>query len=144
MKRSNSSEKTVTIGKVVDASAAVALLFDETTAGSIAATLQDERLHAPKLLFFEFANECLKKIKAYADKREIFLAAIDALQRMNIEVADVDFRGVLQLAEKYGLTAYDASYLWLARELGAELVTLDAKLERAYSAMARQSGGRAP
>ena len=29
------------------------------------------------------------------------------------------------------VTAYDASYLWLARRLGAELVTLDAALLRA-------------
>jgi predicted nucleic acid-binding protein len=30
-----------------------------------------------------------------------------------------------------GLTAYDAAYLWLARHLDAELVTLDTELQRA-------------
>ena len=30
------------------------------------------------------------------------------------------------------LTAYDASYLWLAAELGANLLTLDAGLMRAW------------
>jgi len=30
-----------------------------------------------------------------------------------------------------GLTAYDASYLWVARQIGAELVTLDKELNRA-------------
>jgi predicted nucleic acid-binding protein len=38
---------------------------------------------------------------------------------------------VLELAESTGLTAYDASYLWLARELSAELVTLDGQLAKA-------------
>jgi predicted nucleic acid-binding protein len=35
------------------------------------------------------------------------------------------------LAEHFGLTTYDASYLWLARELDAELVTLDRQLAHA-------------
>ena len=30
-----------------------------------------------------------------------------------------------------GLTAYDASYLWLTRQLDADLVTLDQQLARA-------------
>ena len=40
----------------------------------------------------------------------------------------VDFGSVLRLAIETGLTAYDASYLWLSRHLGARLVTLDRKL----------------
>ena len=35
---------------------------------------------------------------------------------------------VAALAAQTGLTAYDASYLWLARSRDAELVTLDAGL----------------
>ena len=38
---------------------------------------------------------------------------------------------LLGLAERIGLTAYDASYLWLARRTGAELVTLDRRLAAA-------------
>jgi predicted nucleic acid-binding protein len=36
----------------------------------------------------------------------------------------------VNLALSSDLTTYDASYLWLADRLGAELVTLDAKLGR--------------
>jgi predicted nucleic acid-binding protein len=43
----------------------------------------------------------------------------------------VDHVGALELALDSGLTVYDASYLWLARQLGAELVTLDKELGRA-------------
>jgi predicted nucleic acid-binding protein len=43
----------------------------------------------------------------------------------------VDYLASLALAEATGLTAYDASYLWLARSLGGELVTLDRKLAAA-------------
>jgi predicted nucleic acid-binding protein len=38
---------------------------------------------------------------------------------------------VVPLAAETGLTAYDASYLWLSRHLNAELVTLDRKLAKA-------------
>jgi predicted nucleic acid-binding protein len=48
-----------------------------------------------------------------------------------VESVDVDYLGALALAEATGLKAYDASYLWLARELAAELVTLDRRLAAA-------------
>ena len=37
--------------------------------------------------------------------------------------------GLVDVARSTGLTAYDAAYLWLARELEVELVTLDVRLE---------------
>ena len=50
-----------------------------------------------------------------------------------VEEMIIDHDGALDLAARTGLTAYDASHLWLARQLGAELVTLDRRLERATS-----------
>jgi len=49
------------------------------------------------------------------------------------EVA-VDHHAALEVAEATGLTAYDASYLWLSRQLGAELVTLNKQLANAEAA----------
>jgi predicted nucleic acid-binding protein len=37
---------------------------------------------------------------------------------------------VLELARTTALTAYDASYLWLARHLRGELVTLDRTIRK--------------
>lgn len=120
--------------KVVDTSALAALLFDETTADAISARLEDHRLLAPVLLYTEFANVCVKKSRANPAMRDIFLAAIDRLDDMAIQLVDADIRAVIGLAERHRLSAYDASYLWLAREIGAELVTLDKRLERAATA----------
>jgi len=111
--------------KVVDASALAALLFGEPDAEAIAARLEKARLFAPTLLPFEIASVCLKKIKRHPSAREGFISAFSLIERMAIEYVDVVQMEVVALAERKDLTAYDASYLWLADRLGAELVTLD-------------------
>ena len=42
---------------------------------------------------------------------------------------------VVLLATATGTTAYDASYLWLAASLGADLVTLDDRLAKAVDVL---------
>jgi predicted nucleic acid-binding protein len=96
--------------KVVDASALGALLFGEPEGT---------------------ASICHKKMRRYPAMRNELLAAFDLLARTTIDIVDVDHGEVLRLAESSGLTVYDASYLWLSRHLGAELVTLDRQLEAA-------------
>ena len=116
---------------VVDASALAALLFGEPDGAAIAERLHGASLVAPALLPFEMANICLKKLRRYPEQRQALIAAYALMGRMDITAVDVDHTEVLDLAERSGLTAYDASYLWLARKLGAKLVTLDKKLEEA-------------
>ncbi|MBV8764896.1 MAG: type II toxin-antitoxin system VapC family toxin [Hyphomicrobiales bacterium] len=87
---------------------------------------------APSLLEFELANVCLVKIRRQPRQRESLRAAFRLAQRLRVETVTVDLTATLDLAESAGLTAYDASYLWLARALGAELVTLDRKLTAAH------------
>jgi predicted nucleic acid-binding protein len=120
--------------KVVDASALGALLFGEPEAEAVARRLSGARLAAPALLPFELANIALKKIRRHPDLRAALMTAFDKFERMAIEVIAVDYDGVINLAERRGLTAYDASYLWLARVLDADLVTLDRSLAAASQA----------
>jgi predicted nucleic acid-binding protein len=54
--------------------------------------------------------------------------------RLVVDEVAVDHGGALELAATTGLTAYDASYLWLCRQLGATLVTLDKQLAKAEAA----------
>jgi predicted nucleic acid-binding protein len=51
-----------------------------------------------------------------------------------VEIVAVDHHEVVRLAEAFGLTAYDASYLWLARRLDAGLITLDRRLATGMTA----------
>ena len=115
--------------KVVDASAAGALLFGEPDAALVASRLTNATLAAPGLLPFEMANICLKKIRRHPAQRDQLIAAFALLPSLGIAISEVDHDETLKLAERTTLTAHDASYLWLARRLAAELVTLDNRLK---------------
>lgn len=81
----------------------------------------------------ELANVGLTKIRCEPGRREALRAAYGFGRRLRVETVAVDHAGVLELAEATGLTVYDASYLWVARALGGELVTLDRKLAAALT-----------
>ena len=127
--------------KVVDASAVAALLFGEPEAEAVAMRLADARLVAPALLRFELANVCLVKSRRYPERRPALRAAFELRDRLAVEEVAVDHQGALDLAAATGLSAYDASYLWLARRLDAELVTLDKQLAKAQAAASSTPGG---
>ena len=117
--------------KVVDASALGALLFGEPDGAAVAERLRGAGLIAPALLPFEVANVCVKKMRRHPDQRDALMVAFGMLDRMEVAVVQVDHGEALVLAERSGLTAYDASYLWLARWRGSELITLDRRLAAA-------------
>lgn len=120
--------------KVVDASAIAALLFGEPDANKIAEQLSNARLVAPALFGFELANVCAIKSRRHADQREALKRAFELRHRLGVEEVAVDHDAILDIAAETGLTAYDASYLWAARQFQAELVTLDRQLATAYAA----------
>ena len=117
--------------KVIDASALAALLFGEPEAEAVVGRLGDARLVAPSLLGFELANICLIKCRRHPDQEPGLRRAFGLRGRLGVEEVAVDHEGAIELAVETGLTAYDASYLWLSRQLGAELVTLDRQLAAA-------------
>ncbi len=123
------------VTKVVDASAMVAVLFDEPTANTVAERIRGCVLISSALLDFEIANTCLSKIRREPYRRDDLLAAYAARRQIKIETMDVDHDAVLALAQQTGLTGYDASYLYLARTLEVELVTLDRQLQTAAEAL---------
>ena len=59
------------------------------------------------------------------------LEAFSLFDALSISLETVNLDAAIVLAERTKLTLYDASYLWLARAHGAELVTLDGRLARA-------------
>ena len=123
--------------KVVDASAVVALLFNELTRDVVAERLRGATLHAPGLIGFEVANACLKKMRATPGERQALIEAYALFDHLSIVAEAIDLVAAIVLAEQTKLSLYDASYLWLAHALDAELVTLDDELARADTALRR-------
>jgi predicted nucleic acid-binding protein len=121
--------------KVIDASALAALIFVEAEADQIDARISGVELVAPALLGFEMANTCRTKLRRNPDERDALLAQFFSYFAMSLDIREVDLRAVLLLTERFSLTAYDASYLWLALELDAELVTLDRQLALAAAGL---------
>ena len=123
--------------KVIDASAVVALLFNELTREEIVPRLREATLRAPSLIGFEVANACLKKIRAAPAERAALIEAFSLLDALSVSLETVNLDGAILLAERMKVSLYNASYLWLAHALGAELVTLDDQLARADENMRR-------
>ncbi len=90
-----------------------------------------DRLAAPSLLPYELASVGRKKLRQGLLTAEQVRMGLDDFAATDVELHDVPAAAILECAERLGLSAYDASYVWLARELGADLLTLDAKLARA-------------
>ena len=114
--------------KVVDASVLDALVFGEARAREAREALGKDRLYAPRLMGYELAHVAVKKIARQPEERETILKALDLALRLEIQWVDVDMLAVTRLAVDKGLTAYDASYLYVSGSLGIPLVTFDDKL----------------
>lgn len=119
--------------KVVDASALAALLFGEPEAEVVEGRLRDAILVAPRLIEYELGNTCWKKCRRHPALADALRASFRMLPDLQLQLQDVDGLASLELARELDISFYDSSYLWLARQLQVELVTLDARLTKACS-----------
>ncbi len=117
--------------KVVDASIAAALIFVEQNADEAAALLDGARLIAPSILTYEIANVSVTKARQEPESETAIRIGLSRLSHLAIELLPIDIDAVASLAIETGLSAYDASYLWLSRTQNAELATFDKRLMRA-------------
>jgi len=125
---------------VVDASALAAVVFQEPEAEAVSRRLEGAIVFAPELLKFELASVAWKKAQRRpAEAAKILSALSIALdERWNLTWQDVQPTDVVLTANATGLSVYDASYLWLAGSLGADLVTLDQAFSDQLSAFSSQ------
>jgi predicted nucleic acid-binding protein len=117
---------------VVDASAIAAVVFEEPEAAPIVAAVRGELL-APSLIRYELANLCLTKLRrASAEGGSLTLKRYRLLADLDLHTTEPDWGALPELAEHWGLTAYDAAYLEVALRERLPLLTLDARLAKAY------------
>jgi predicted nucleic acid-binding protein len=127
---------------VLDASVALSWLLDDAGAGQeYAGTVFDAlategaEARVPGTWGLEIAN-VIAKCKARGDllieRSQMFLAALAAAPIVwDSETYSRTLTDTLELARRYRLSAYDASYLELALRATLPLATLDAALRRA-------------
>ncbi len=89
----------------------------------------------PMLFRLEVQNALLLAVRQKRLLREVVEARFDDLDLLDIAVdsqpSRAAFRTGFALAERFGLSAYDASYLELAARLGKPLMTRDDRLAAA-------------
>jgi predicted nucleic acid-binding protein len=117
---------------VVDCSALAGVLFQEPWMDQAMQRLSGHQLYAPHLLQAEICSVAVKKARRGA--AEAAAAVLAQWSSLAIELTDVDVQQTYSLAQRYQLSACDASYLWLAEQLRCPLVTFDAQLGTAATA----------
>ena len=116
--------------RVVDASVLASAYFREPRQREAERLIAGVGLFAPTLLKYEMANIACNQIARFPQQRETFFDYFREFLALNIDLREVDCQRVVELATLTGLTAYDASYLFVARELDMPLLTFDAQLAR--------------
>ena len=126
---------------VVDNSVAMRWLFadgseaDRHYASEVAAMVETSEVHVPALFVTEAANVISRALKLGVITSQECESRFDLLNAMQASIDPMEsMHSAMPLAIKAfeeGLSAYDASYLLLAKKLGCPLATLDKDLRRA-------------
>jgi predicted nucleic acid-binding protein len=124
---------------VIDASAALPwFLEDERTSftEAVLAALGRNEYWVPAIWALELVNGLLMAERRRRIDHARRLEALDQAVRLPIRVDPTppDIKALSNLAERRGLSAYDASYLELALRQGFGLITLDRGLAEAAAA----------
>ena len=126
---------------VVDNSVAMRWLFadgseaDRQYASEVAALVETSEVHVPALFVTEAANVISRTLKVGVISPQEGESRFDLIKDMQASVDPMEsIHSAMPLAMKAfeeGLSAYDATYLLLAKKLGCPLATLDNNLRRA-------------
>lgn len=127
--------------RTVDASAIGAVLLGEQVADWVHSHTDGMELLAPAILPFEVGNICWKRLRRTPSDADRVMAVWSAWSAsLPVRLVTPNATHTLRLAHETGLTFYDASYVRVAQENAADLISLDAKLVR----VARSQGVHAP
>ena len=124
---------------VLDASVTLPwFLQDERSAftDAIFASVGEQEFWVPVVWRLEFPNALLVAERKRRIDRQTRLEALEfaAGLALRVDSAPVDMKAISAIAERHGLSTYDASYLELASRQSAGLITLDRALADAATA----------
>lgn len=119
---------------VVDASFVLAYLLPDEATARVDELFEDYQagklsLVSSPLLPFEVLNGLIGAIKTKRLKQTKAIKLGKAFLQLPIEYEELDYVEVFKLALAKNLTVYDASYLLVAKTIGATLLTFDKQLK---------------
>jgi predicted nucleic acid-binding protein len=121
---------------IVDASVAIKWFMPEVHSDAALRLLAPEHtLHAPDLIFSEFANVLWKRVRKNEISKSEAAATLEGLLALHLQVQPSQWLIplALEIASGANRTVYDSLYLAAAITLHYPLVTADAKFYRALS-----------
>jgi predicted nucleic acid-binding protein len=126
---------------VLDASAAIAIIRLEPPASALLAALRDtvakgSRRLVPDGFWLELVNVLIRRYRATPERAIEAIRDIDDLGVESVRIDRPLLLVAIDLQARFGLSAYDASYLALADTADARLLTLDRQLSFAAGARA--------
>lgn len=129
---------------VCDASVLASIAFEEPDSSEARSLTRSRRLLAPSLLRYEMAQVAVTKCTRNPNDASRVVQAFAASLRVPVRLLMPSWPAVVELARTHKLSAYDAAYLQLARELHIRLATLDVRLRRVAEALGLKAAPRAP
>lgn len=120
---------------VVDASVAVKWLVVEEDSADARSLLDDEELHAPRLLVSEVANAIWRKVRLDQVDRGAAGQLLATISDMPVRwhADEIICADAIRLAIAHDRPVYDLLYLALAQRLGVRVVTADQRLVNALA-----------
>ena len=120
---------------VVDASVAVKWLVVEEDSADARWLLDDEELHAPRLLVSEVANAIWRKVRLHQVDRSAAGQLLATMSDMPIRwhADEAICADAIRLAIAHDRPVYDLMYVALAQRLGVRVVTADQRLVNALA-----------
>ena len=120
---------------VVDTNVLAYLLIEgERTAEAQALYVRDPDWRSEGFLLVEFSNMLATYVRSGRLDGAAAAGLLAGAQRILTGTVALPHARALELALEFGVSAYDARFLAVARNLGAKLITEDAKLRQAAPA----------
>jgi predicted nucleic acid-binding protein len=114
---------------IVDTSAIIAVLVNESSKPAIIQATQKTDLLAPSSIHWEIANAFSAMFKRNRLNLDEALTAIAIYQQIPIRFVEVELEESLKIADEMGIYAYDAYLLRGAVKYNLPLLTLDKGLK---------------
>ncbi len=113
---------------VVDASVLIAVIANEAEKDKLVAMTNEAELIAPLSVHWEIGNAFSSLLKRKRVTINEALQAIEIYLEIPVRFVEVELTDSLELADEFGLYAYDAYLLRCAEKYRLPLLTLDDKL----------------